>query len=153
MSLFFSKKKYVYLVILATNITEVIYSSGTQARRYNPGTIVAQPRVHYTVKVEILRNDLGSYDERVQDIMLDGRSIGGCNPDGGDFDCTFLNCPITSTSTVVSQTGNIEVKMDFVGHSQDCDCDRQTWICSRRNQVPGRTPVTAVGRFVLTPSY
>ena len=53
---------------------------------------------------------------------------------------------------ILTQTGNIAVVMDFVGHSRDCDCDEQTWDCSRENTVGGRTPVTAVGRFTLTPS-
>ena len=42
--------------------------------------------------------------------------------------------------------------MDFIGHSWDCDCDQQTWDCSREKTVGGRTKVTAVGRFTLTPS-
>ena len=80
------------------------------------------------------------------------KSIGGCNPDGGDTDCTFFHCQVTSASaTVVSQTGIIAVRMDFTGHSHDCDCDLQTWECSAENTVGGRTPVTAVGRFTLFP--
>merc|ERR1711884_822100 len=133
------------------NITTVIYTTrdeGTQ--RNNRGNITVQPGVEYAVSVEILRNDLASSDERVDDITLDGNSIGGCNPDGGDYDCTFFNCPI-APATVVSQTGNVEVNMVYMGHSWDCDCDQQTWNCSRENSVPGRTPVNAVGRFLLTP--
>ena len=35
------------------------------------------------------------------------KSIGGCNPDGGDTDCTFFHCQVTSASaTVVSQGCN-----------------------------------------------
>ena len=130
-------------------VTKVIYASGTDAKRYNKGNIRVTPGVKYSVDVEILRNDLAGSNERVQDITLDGKSIGGCNPDGGDYDCTFFNCSITSA--VVSPTGNIDVVMDFTGHSQDCDCDEETWKCSKENTVGGRTPVTAVGRFTLTP--
>ena len=126
----------------------MIYSSGTSAYSSNSGTIMVQPGIQYTVNVEILRNDLASSDERVQDITLDGRSIGGCNPDGGDNDCTFFNCPITPV-TVVSQTGSIEVIMYFTGHSHDCDCNTQTWNCYPEGSGP--TPMTAVGRFTLTP--
>jgi len=135
-----------------TNITKVIYTTNAEGTlRDNRGNITVQPGVRYTVSVEILRNDLGSSGERVQDITLDGSSIGGCNPDGGDYDCTFYNCPMPS-ATVMSQTGNVEVNMVFHGQSWDCDCDEQTWICSSENSVGGRTPVTAVGRFVLTPT-
>ena len=140
-----------YLVILVAVVTRVIYS-GLPTRGHNPGTITVQPGVKYTVNVEILRNDLGGSGERVLDITLDGKSIGGCNPDGGDYDCTFFKCPITP-ATVVSQTGNILVNMVFTGHSWDCDCDEQTWDCSRENSVPGRMKVTAVGRFELIPSF
>ena len=39
---------------------------------------------------------------------------------------TFFHCQVTSASaTVVSQTGSIAVRMDFTGHSHDCDCDTQ----------------------------
>ena len=72
-----------------------------------------QPGIWYTVNVEILRNDLADWDETVQDITLDGRSIGGCNPDGGDFDCTFFNCPITSASAVSQGPISIENKKNM----------------------------------------
>ena len=90
----------------------MIYSSGTDpsAKQYNRGTITVQPGIWYTVNVEILRNDLDSSDEKVQDITLDGRSIGECNPDGGDYDCTFFNCPITSASAVSQGPNSIENK-------------------------------------------
>ena len=93
----------------------MIYSSGTDpsAKQYNRGTITVQPGIWYTVNVEILRNDLASSSEKVQDITLDGISIGGCNPDGNDFDCTFFNCPITSASVVSQGTNSIEKKYVF----------------------------------------
>ena len=78
----------------------MIYSPGKTVQP-NTGNITVQPGLKYAVNVEILRNDLGSWSERVTDITLDGTSIGGCNPDGGDHDCTFFNCPISTT--VVSQ--------------------------------------------------
>ena len=135
---------------LAAVVTKVIYSSGTTAYSANSGTITVQPGMQYTVKVEILRNDLADWDERVTDITLDGRSIGGCNPDGGDYDCTFFNCPIAPV-TVVSQTGSINVVMYFTGHSYDCVCATWSWSCAREGTWGHWTPVTAVGRFTLTP--
>ena len=97
----------------AAVVIEVIYSAGrdSSTTQYNEGSITVQPGVKYTVDVEVLRNDLASWNERVEDILLRpdqgiqgaGQvSIGGCNPDGDDQDCTFFNCPITS-ATVVSQ--------------------------------------------------
>ena len=81
-------------------VTKVIYSPGKTVQP-NTGTLTVQPGLKYVVNVEILRNDLGDWGEEVSDITLDGTSIGGCNPDGGDHDCTFFNCPISTT--VVSQ--------------------------------------------------
>merc|ERR1719203_1306131 len=109
-----------------TAVTQVIYSSGTSSKTHNTGTISVLPGAVYTVQLEVLRNDLQSSSERVVDVTLDGRSIGGCNPDGGDYDCTFFNCPIPAT-TVQSQTGTIQVSMQYTGHSWDCDCDTSTW--------------------------
>ena len=78
----------------------MIYSPGKTVQP-NTGTITVQPGLKYAVNVEILRNDLGDWGEEVSYITLDGTSIGGCKPDGGDYDCTFFNCPISTT--VVSQ--------------------------------------------------
>ena len=103
----------MYLPILVAVVTKVIASTGTSKVQYNSGTITVQPGIQYTVKVEILRNDLGGSSEKVQDITLDGISIGGCNPDGNDFDCTFFNCPITSASVVSQGTNSIEKKYVF----------------------------------------
>jgi hypothetical protein len=40
----------------------------------------------------------------------------------------------------------------FTGHSCDCDCDKATWQCSAQSTVAGRTAMTAVARFTLTPA-
>ena len=102
----------MYLPILVAVVTKVIYTGNT-VKRFNSGTITVQPGLQYSVNVEILRNDLASSSEKVQDITLDGISIGGCNPDGNDFDCTFFNCPITSASVVSQGTNSIEKKYVF----------------------------------------
>ena len=60
-------------------MTEVVASTGTATSTYNYGTINVQPGITYAVKVEILRNDLGSSGERVRDITLDGK--GRCTND------------------------------------------------------------------------
>ena len=90
----------------------MIYTGNT-VKRFNSGTITVQPGLQYSVNVEILRNDLASSSEKVQDITLDGISIGGCNPDGSDYDCTFFNCPITSASVVSQGPNYIEKKYVF----------------------------------------
>ena len=110
------------------------------------------PNIAYSPKIEVLRNDLGSASEKVSKITFDGAVIGDCNPDGEDYDCTFFDCYNTiKTKTISSETGLIPVSLTYQGHSWDCDCDKETWMCSRESSIPGRTPMTAVARFTLTP--
>ena len=74
----------------------MVYSSGTSTSP-NPtvtGTIAVTPGVEYVVQMEVLRNDLSDPSEKVAAVTLDGAAIGGCNPDGGDYDCTFCECVI-----------------------------------------------------------
>jgi len=52
---------------------------------------------------------------------------------------------------MASSTGTIDVVMEFVGHSWDCDCDTSSWECSSENSIGGRVPMVAVMRFTLTP--
>lgn len=134
----------------------VIYGEGTgsyqsEGKTYT-GTISVTPGVKYSVALEVLRNDLASASEYVKDVTLDGTSIGGCNPDGGDYDCTFFACSIPAGTTITGPaSGTIDVSMHFVGHSWVCDCDTSTWQCSTQNTEAGRTPMEAVARFTLTP--
>jgi len=102
--------------------------------------------------VEVLRNDLGSDSERVSAIQFDGTSMGDCNPDGGDYDCTMYDCASTLSSMYYTATAStIAVELTFTGHSHDCDCDTTSWECSKENTVSGRTAMTAVARVTLTP--
>jgi len=133
-------------------IVKVVYSAGKGAQEWNDGIITASPGVDYHVKMEVLRNDLAHYDlEKVIDVTLNGKSIGGCNPDGGDYDCTFFHCPTPLNWKVTAPaSGLIPVRMRYTGHSWDCDCDMNDWTCSKESTVPNRTPMTAVARFTLT---
>ena len=138
----------------------MIYKQGsnfqTQTQRNSEiigGTLEVEKDMIYFVKAEVLRNDLGDKHEHVSSINLDGRELfqDGCHPDGGDHDCTFFECPLVKGFTISSTTGTIVVKMDFKEHSKDCDCDANTWSCSKENTVQGRAPMEAVARFTLTP--
>jgi len=132
-------------------INWIIYTEGTTPRTDNIGEIPgAIPGLQYDVNVEVLRNDLGSSSEYVSDITLEGKSLGSCNPDGDDYDCTFYRCSNTGTVTGPSD-GKFDVNMKFVGHSYDCDCDKKTWACSKEKTVGGRSPMTAVYKFIFTP--
>ena len=132
----------------------MVYGEGKTASpvQIYDSTINVVPKLKYNVKVEVLRNDLGEPNEKVSKITFDGAVIGDCNPDGGDYDCTFFDCQDSiQNSTVSSESGSILVALTYEGHSWDCDCDTQTWECSKENQVAGRTPMTAVARITLTP--
>ena len=90
-------------------------------------------------QVEVLRNDLGSADEKVSSIKLNGTPIGSCNPDGGDYDCTFYNCPSGSlTKTTYTPTGTtINVELVYTGHSHDSciDCLLVTEACLQATRM------------------
>ena len=131
----------------------MIYSSGTTASTDNRGTITVVPNQKYWAKFEILRNDLGHSHEYVVDVIVGGTSLGRCNPDGGDYDCSFYDCSSEQQSVVVSSaTAELGVNIKLTGHSRDCDCDTATWACSKEGTVGGRTAVTAVGRVTLVPT-
>jgi hypothetical protein len=142
------------IVAVAYSQGTTVYSSPSAAT-----TVDVIPGETYNIRVEILRNDLGSASERVTAIRVGGTDIGGCNPDGGDYDCTFFDCASQLTASnliMTATTGTLTLEVDITGHSHDCDCDMTSWTsgqasCSRQDTVAGRTPMTAVARFTLTP--
>ena len=130
----------------------MVYGEGETTKSTYESTINVAPNLDYDVRIEVLRNDLGENDERVSKITFDGVTIGDCNPDGSDYDCTFFDCRNTiRNSQVFSESGSIRVALKYQGHSWDCDCDKETWDCSQENQVPTRTPMTAAARITLIP--
>ena len=136
----------------------VVYSSGTSAITGSPGSpsasgsIAVTPGTLYKVTMEALRNDLGSASERVTAVRVNGADIGGCNPDGGDYDCTFFDCEVQMGAYYFTPSAaTVSLEVDITGHSWDCDCDTTTWECSRENTVAGRTPMNAVARFTFEP--
>ena len=133
-------------------IKHVVYGEGKTARATYESIINVVPNLDYSVKVEVLRNDLGSHSEKVSKISFDGVVFGDCNPDGEDYDCTFFDCKQSIQKLPLSsKTGSILVALTYQGHSWDCDCDKETWTCSKENQIPTRTPMTAVARITLSP--
>ena len=122
------------------------------------GTATVIPGVTYHVKTEILRNDLGHSHEKVTSILVDGIELGECNPDGGDYDCTFFDCFSAQSHTVTATSTQLQFALSYQGHSWDCDCDTTTWesgdtSCSKESTIASRSPMTAVARFTLTPVH
>ena len=135
-------------------IQHVIYAEGKTPTSWIGSIINVVPYVPYSLKVEVLRNDLAGTEEKVSNIKLDGVTIGDCNPDGGDYDCTFFDCGQSLTkTTITSSNGSIIAALTYSdrGHTWDCDCDKNTWDCRKQNTMIGFTPMTAVARFTLTP--
>ena len=89
-------------------------------------------------QVEVLRNDLGEANEKVTSIKLNGTPIGSCNPDGGDYDCTFYNCASALSQTTYTPTGTtINVELVYTGHSHDSfiDCLLVTKACLQATRM------------------
>jgi hypothetical protein len=79
----------------------------------NTGTLSLVAGTQYSLTFEILRNDLGQSSEKVTDVLVAGNSIGGeCNPDGGDQDCTFYQCPYAPyVFTASSSSVNVNMQL------------------------------------------
>ena len=138
-------------------IQHVLYKEGKTPSNWNEkatyeDVLNVYPGIDYSVKVEVLRNDLGSSSEKVSKIALNGHKIGDCNPDGGDYDCTFFDCSQTlSSKSISSTTGSIDISLTYQGHSWDCDCNKETWQCAKENTIIGFTPMVAVARITFAP--
>ena len=130
----------------------MIYQEGTDVgSSIYSGWAQVVPNVKYQIKLEVLRSDLGDSGEKVKDIMFDGISVGECNPPGADQACDFFDCTSRLTSNEIDfKKDLIEIKLEYVGHSKDCDCDTTTWECSPENTVPLQTPMVAAARVTLT---
>lgn len=131
----------------------MVYSSGTSASNSPAatGTVDLVVGAAYSVAIEVLRNDLGGQSEKITAVYIgSGSSLGECNPDGDDYDCTFFACTHLTMTSFTPTTSAVALRIDATGHSHDCDCDINTWQCSQENTVSGRIPMTAVARFSFT---
>ena len=107
------------------------------------------PDVKYTIAVHVLQNGLKDTDANVN-IIVEGNSIGTCNPDGNNNDCSFYDCSSTVTSRVYSSSsGKISVDLQYLGISGSyCSCDTTSWACS--SGIVG-TPVVVAAKIELKP--
>ena len=163
----FSSTCNILDIINATDIIQKIIvkegqldeSEGTPMTYAYTKTFTVFPYMRYDIRIEVLLNDLGGPDEKVTDILINKKSIGGCNPNCGlmseskcDYACTFYDCTPSLNSTIVSSsTGSMNIKLIYQGNSKDCDCDTMTWQCKKENIDPNLTPVVALARITLTP--
>ena len=143
-------------------VKKVVYQnddSGNGASNSWQDTINVQPNILYSIAWQVLRSDLGDSGENVVDVKLDGTSVGGCKPPGGDYDCDFYDChgdnglDTFQKYVITSASGVVNVVATFTGNSKDCDCDRSDLEgrCAQENTVIGYTATKAALKFTLTP--
>ena len=145
----------MFFLILDSTITKVLYATNYDNSPYSMD-IKVYPGQLYSVSVEVLRNGLGNADDKVSNIRLNGENIGTCNPDGSDTDCTFYDCDSFLTAKEFSSNSEtLTFKLDYVGNSQSCSCDTNTWECSSKlefDEVDSPTIMSAVARITLIPA-
>ena len=107
------------------------------------------PDVKYIVTVYVLQNGLQDKDANVN-IIVEGNSIGECNPDGNNNDCSFHDCSSQVSSRVYSSAlGEISVTLQYAGNSAGyCTCDTTSWACSSGIE---RSPIVAAAKIELKP--
>ena len=141
-------------------ITKIIYDDARATglkNQLSDDLIQVRPNVAYTIKVEFLRGNFpdNSVDKSAS-ITLDGLVIGGeCEPDGStQAECNFVECSSRlRIKEIASSTGSISVSVRYGKKSDDCHCDRNTWICSPvGNQTPKNAlRIHAAARITLFP--
>ena len=114
-----------------------------------PTVIEVYPDVTYAIAVHVLQNGLEDADANVN-IIVEGNSIGECNPAGSNNDCSFYDCSgQVSSKTYSSSSGLISVELQFAGNSAAyCTCDTTSWYCSSGID---RTSIVAAAKIELKP--
>ena len=142
-----------------TNIvTQIVYQEDVDGDTWTASITGVQKNMYYKVEYEVMQGDLGSSNEKVVDVTVNGVSVGGCNPTADDYDCTFTSCNGINENDlkdviILSTSNSIAVIATYQEHSKDCDCDRSNMdgLCSKEDTVGGRTPTKAALKFKLTP--
>ena len=141
-------------------ITELIYEEGEcdpycDSKRYSTYVNVLR-NTSYEIKIEILKNDLGTDDKKMTVIKVDGTSIGNCYSSGENDVCSFYDCSFHLTSKhIISSTGVFDFEFIYSKHLQNCSCDKETWICEKPNTTlpqmiaAARITLTPIGRKIL----
>ena len=140
----------------ADPIVVMAYSAG-KTPQYNPSasaTATVTPGVIYTVMVEVLREDLGSSSERYDAIRLGDSghnliNIGGCNPDGGDYDCTFFEYPSLGHEAQTSRSASAlhsRVRAHVGAAAAPSSTARRSPSRRRRARWPSRWTSSAVSQ-------
>ena len=102
----------MFTYCICSTLTKIVYQNDdgvNGATNTWLSTINVQPNTQYSIAWQVLRSDLEQSIEKVVDVKLDGKSVGGCNPPGSDYACDFYDCTGSSTQYITSTTGVINV--------------------------------------------
>ena len=113
------------------------------------GQINVVPRVPYIISIEVLQTPQTTSNPIVTNIMVDDFNVGDCTPDGSTHDCAFFLCKTTEKRAITSETGTIDISMEFKDHSWKCSCDIKSWNCNQHVNSPKLLPMVAVARITL----
>ena len=107
------------------------------------------PKVPYTISIEFLQPPKTTSNPIVTNIMVDNFYVGDCTPEGITNDCAFLLCKTTEKRPIISETGTIDISIEFKDHSWKCSCDIRSWNCNQHVTSPTLLPMVAVARITL----
>ena len=115
-------------------------------------TAAVVPNTNYKISVEILMSNKSSSKLLVNRVLVDDVDLGKCTPEAVKDDCTFVPCSsLTEVDNLISSdTGVINIAIEFEGHSWGCNCDTQSWMCSKHRETLKQIPMVAVGKITLT---
>ena len=115
-------------------------------------TTSVDPNAFYKISVEILHNRIDNSELQVNKVMVDGVDLGKCTPEIPHYDCAFVPCSnLTDADYIISsETGMINIAIEVEGHSWGCNCDTQSWRCSKHRETLNHIPMVMVGKIKLT---
>ena len=82
-------------------------------------------------------------------ILFNGVDSGECAAPGPNDECSFHDCSgeLNSYRLVSSRFGTIALAIDMKSLSNNCDCNKETWECSKGKV----SPLMSAIRITLTP--
>ena len=110
----------------------------------------------YTIKIEFLRGPFqdDSVDKSAS-ITVDGLVIGEeVDSSRQNFECNFEEySSLLTMKEITSNTGSISVSIRYGNRSDDCDCDRSTWKCTKdlNQDTENQLRIHSAARITLFP--
>ena len=110
----------------------------------------------YTIKIEFLRGPFQDDSaDKSASITVDGLVIGGeVDSSRQNFECNFEEySSLLTMKEITSNTGSISVSIRYGNRSDDCDCDRSTWKCTKdlNQDTENQLRIHSAARITLFP--